>query len=86
MTFPVELDTPWKFFQHHFGIVSPGGNVTSNYFCNFNTEGCLQYEINIGMSDKIRNAEYHFGHMFIEMETLVSSYHLYGVITLLTET
>jgi hypothetical protein len=71
VAFPAELDVPWKFFQRHFGFSSLGGNVVSNFLCNFDAEGRIQYQINTGMSDMIRTAEYHFGHMFVELEALV---------------
>ena len=70
--FPAELDVPWKFFQRQFGFTSLGGNVVSNFLCNFDAEGRIQYQINSGMSDMIQRAEYHFGHMFVELEALVS--------------
>ncbi|GME36131.1 hypothetical protein K441DRAFT_612850 [Neofusicoccum parvum] len=67
---PVELDVPWKFLCRHFGVSSPGGNVTSNFLCNFDAEGKLIYEINHGMSKTITVSEYHFGHVFVAIERL----------------
>lgn len=69
--FPPELDLPWHFIQRRYNIKSQGGNVTSNYLCNFGTEGQIVYEINSGMPDDIRSAEYNFAHIFVAMEKLV---------------
>ncbi|KAJ5986382.1 hypothetical protein N7451_010747 [Penicillium sp. IBT 35674x] len=55
--FPPELDLPWHFIQRRYNIKSQGGNVTSNYLCNFGTEGQIVYEINSGMPENIRSAE-----------------------------
>ena len=70
--FPRELDLPWKYLQRHFGIGSHGGNVTTNFFCNFDSNGNLIYRINSGMSEKIRRAEYEFARIFVTMEGQVS--------------
>ncbi|GFF48104.1 hypothetical protein IFM51744_06740 [Aspergillus udagawae] len=70
ISFPVELDIPWNHLQKRYGVISAGGNVTSNYFCNFTTDGTLVYAINHGMSDLIKTAEYNFGHIFPAMEKL----------------
>ncbi len=68
---PPELELPWLFFRRHHGITSQGGNVTSNYFCNFGKEENIVYEINCGMPEIIKSAEYNFAHMFILMEKVV---------------
>ncbi|PKX90051.1 uncharacterized protein P174DRAFT_445075 [Aspergillus novofumigatus IBT 16806] len=70
ISFPTELDIPWNHLQKRYDVVSAGGNVTSNYFCNFTTDGSLVYPINHGMSDLIKTAEYNFGHIFPTMEKL----------------
>jgi hypothetical protein len=72
ISFPPELDIPWSHLQKRYGVTSAGGNVTSNYFCNFTADGTLVYEINHGMSDLIKTAEYNFAHIFPAMERLVS--------------
>jgi hypothetical protein len=43
----------------------------SNYLCNFDTEGKIVYEINSGMPESFRSAEYNFAHIFVAMEELV---------------
>lgn len=69
--FPPELDLPWNFIRRRYNIKSQGGNVTSNYLCNFGKEGQLVYEINSGMAENIRSAEYNFAHIFVAMEQMV---------------
>lgn len=71
INFPPELELPWHFIQRRYNIKSQGGNVTSNYLCNFGTEGQIVYEINSGMPENIRSAEYNFAHIFVAMEELV---------------
>lgn len=68
---PLELAVPWPFLRRRFGITSQGGNLTSNFFCNFNKEEQIVYEINFGMPEIIKLAEYHFAHVFPVMEKLV---------------
>ncbi|KAJ5903316.1 hypothetical protein N7504_005699 [Penicillium tannophilum] len=68
--FPPELDLPWNFIRRRYNIKSQGGNVTSNYLCNFGKEGQLVYEINSGMAENIRSAEYNFAHIFVAMEQM----------------
>jgi hypothetical protein len=69
---PVELEIPWRYLCRHFGLYSQGGNVTSNYFCNFNDRDQIVYQINEDMSEVTRTAEYHFGHVFPAIEKAVS--------------
>ncbi|KAJ5663479.1 hypothetical protein N7507_004210 [Penicillium longicatenatum] len=69
--FPPELELPWRFIQQRYRIKSQGGNIVSNYLCNFDTEGKIVYEINSGMPETIRSAEYNFAHIFVAMEKLV---------------
>ncbi|GES61221.1 indoleamine 23-dioxygenase protein [Aspergillus terreus] len=45
ISFPAELDIPWKHLQKRYGVTSAGGNVTSNYFCNFTSDGTLSLPI-----------------------------------------
>lgn len=68
---PPELELPWPFLRRHYGVTSQGGNVMSNFFYNFDKEDRLVYEINCGMSEVIRSAEYNFAHIFPQMESLV---------------
>jgi hypothetical protein len=72
VAFPPELDLPWSFLRRRYGVTSPGGNLTSNYFCNFDAKGQLVYPINVGLSETITTAEYLFAHIFpaIEKEAL----------------
>lgn len=72
VSFPAELDIPWIHLQKRYGVTSAGGNLTSNYFCNYTTDGTLVYAINHGMSDLIKTAEYNFGHIFPAMERSVN--------------
>ncbi|CAD6448862.1 a46f086a-1e1e-4904-a37a-fd01776fa871 [Sclerotinia trifoliorum] len=52
--------------------ISQGGNVASNYLCNFDDKDQIVYPINPTMDELIQSAEYHFGHVFphIEREAL----------------
>lgn len=68
---PLELELPWHFLRRRFGITSQGGNLTSNFLCNFDKEEQIVYEINCGMPEIIKSAEYHFAHMIPVMEKLV---------------
>ena len=68
---PLELELPWPFLHRRFGTTSQGGNLTSNFFCNFDKEEQIIYEINCGMPEIIKSAEYHFAHVFPVMEKLV---------------
>ena len=68
---PPELELPWFFLRRRYGITSQGGNVTSNFLYNFNKEGQIVYEINCGMPEIIKSAEYNFAHIFALMEKLV---------------
>ncbi|KAL4881877.1 hypothetical protein BJY04DRAFT_188244 [Aspergillus karnatakaensis] len=68
--FPPELEEPWTLLRQRYGVTSPGGNVMANYFCNFDEAGRVVYEINSAMPDMIRQAEYNFAHMFLEIEEL----------------
>jgi hypothetical protein len=61
----------WSFLQQRYGVTSPGGNVTSNFYCNYDSDDNLVYTFNVGMPDAIRAAEYHFGHIFPAMERQV---------------
>ncbi|PQE26176.1 Indoleamine 23-dioxygenase protein [Rutstroemia sp. NJR-2017a BBW] len=74
---PEELNVPWEYLKRRYGVTSQGGNVTSNYLCNFDTKAQIVYPINPGKSDLIQLAEYHFGHVFPAMEELaLPIYHL----------
>ncbi|KAL4784551.1 hypothetical protein BJX76DRAFT_356907 [Aspergillus varians] len=68
--FPPELDMPWPFICRRYGVTSMGGNVMANYFCNFDDQERIVYQINCGLSDVIRTAEYNFAHMFVVIERL----------------
>ncbi|TAQ85435.1 hypothetical protein B7494_g6256 [Chlorociboria aeruginascens] len=68
LEFPPELDAPWPYLQKRFGVVSQGGNVTSNYLCAFNDLDQLVYPISSGMSPTIQWAQYNFAHVFPVME------------------
>jgi hypothetical protein len=72
---PPELELPWSFLRRHYGITSQGGNVTSNYFYNFDARENIVYQINCCNTETIRSAEYHFAHMFPVMEKLVCTDH-----------
>jgi hypothetical protein len=71
VNFPPELDIVWEFLQLRYGISSPGGNITSNYYCNYDRNGNLVYSFNARMPREIQSTEYHFGRMFPAMESLV---------------
>lgn len=77
LDFPEQLNLPWEYLKRQFGVTSPGGNVTSNYLCNFDKKAQIVYPINPDMSDTIKLAEYHFGHVFPAMEEqALPIYHL----------
>ncbi|KAF2098094.1 hypothetical protein NA57DRAFT_66542 [Rhizodiscina lignyota] len=67
---PLELNVPWAFLQRIYGVTSHGGNVTSNYFYNFDKDDNLVYEINHGMPKMIQTAEHHFARIFPVLEKL----------------
>lgn len=69
--FPEELNLPWPFICRRYGVTSKGGNVMTNYFCNFDEQERIVYEINGALSDLIRTAEYNFSHIFVVVERLV---------------
>ncbi|TGO37458.1 hypothetical protein BHYA_0097g00350 [Botrytis hyacinthi] len=70
--FPACLDLAWPYLKRRYGVTSQGGNVASNYLCNFDDKDQIVYPINPTMDDLIQSAEYHFGHVFphIEREAL----------------
>lgn len=69
--FPPELDAPWAYLQRNFGVISEGGNITSNVLHNFNEKGERVYKINVGMSELVRSSEETFFRMFYDVEVLV---------------
>jgi hypothetical protein len=69
--FPEELTLPWSFICRRYGITSKGGNIMTNYFCNFDEQGHIIYEINGALSELIRTAEYNFSYMFVATERFV---------------
>lgn len=74
---PEQLNVPWEYLKRRFGVTSQGGNVTSNYLCNFDKKAQIVYPINPGMSEIIQSAEYHFGHVFPAIEEqALPIYHL----------
>ncbi|KAL4926631.1 uncharacterized protein BDV17DRAFT_293424 [Aspergillus undulatus] len=83
--FPEELDVPWAFIARRFEVSSMGGNVMTNYFCNFDKDGSMVYRFNVNPalavardgddddgdgSDEIARAEYNFARMFVGIERL----------------
>ncbi|TGO83528.1 hypothetical protein BPOR_0631g00030 [Botrytis porri] len=70
--FPAYLDLVWLYLKRQYGVISQGGNVASNYLCNFDDKDQIVYPINPTMDDLIQSAEYHFGYVFphIEREAL----------------
>ncbi|RFU27639.1 hypothetical protein B7463_g8719, partial [Scytalidium lignicola] len=84
---PSELEVPWAHLQRRFGVTSQGGNVLSNFLCNFNANSQIVYPINTGMPEIIRSAEYGFAHIFLAVEAqalpmyylVVKSFHQHSV-------
>ncbi|KAJ5240661.1 uncharacterized protein N7469_002252 [Penicillium citrinum] len=76
--FPPELETPWSFLQRRYGVSSEGGNLTSNFHCNFDRNWKLVYKLNNGMAEPIPSAEYNLLYAFTatEKESLPVYYHL----------
>lgn len=72
--FPEGLNLPWQFICRRYGVTSLGGNVMTNYFCNFDEQERIVYETNRALSDLIRTAEYNFSHMFVVIERLVCTF------------
>ncbi|CAG8977803.1 hypothetical protein HYALB_00010888 [Hymenoscyphus albidus] len=68
---PAQLDVPWEYLKRRFGVTSPGGNITSNYLCNFNNKAQLVYQINPSI--------YNFAHLLPAMEE--QALQIYHVIT-----
>ncbi|QSZ32491.1 hypothetical protein DSL72_002069 [Monilinia vaccinii-corymbosi] len=66
--FPACLDLAWSYLKRRYGATSQGGNIASNYLCNFDERGQIAYPINLGMDELIQSAEYNFGHVFHHME------------------
>lgn len=65
---PSELDVPWTFLRRRYGIESQGGDLMSNFFCNFDAKNRLVYQVNAGMPEPIPSAEYALGTGFAETE------------------
>lgn len=65
---PSELDVPWTFLRRRYGIESLGGGLMSNFFCNFDTNKRLVYQVNAGMPEPIPSAEYAFATSFNGLE------------------
>ncbi|KAJ5101980.1 hypothetical protein NUU61_004202 [Penicillium alfredii] len=76
--FPPELNIPWDFLRRKYGVKSPGGNITSNFHCNFDANEQLVYQVNSGMPEPVPSAEYHFAQSFrkTEKQSLPVYYHL----------
>ncbi|KAJ5111074.1 hypothetical protein N7532_001609 [Penicillium argentinense] len=76
--FPQELDIPWAFLQRRYGVNSQGGNLMSNFHCNFDSNGELVYKLNNGMAEPVPSAEYNLVYSFTgtEKESLPVYYHL----------
>lgn len=55
---PSELDVPWTFLRRRYGLESQGGGLMSNYFCNWDANQRLVYQVNTGMPEPIPSAEY----------------------------
>ncbi|KAL3480459.1 hypothetical protein BJX99DRAFT_220272 [Aspergillus californicus] len=68
--FPVELDLPWEYIRRRYGFTSQGGNVMTNYFCNFDEQDRIVYQVNGRLTERIQTAEYNFAHIFIAVERL----------------
>ncbi|OJJ06248.1 hypothetical protein ASPVEDRAFT_45650 [Aspergillus versicolor CBS 583.65] len=66
--FPEELTLPWSFICRRYGVTSKGGNIMTNYLCNFDEQGRIIYEFNGALSELIRTAEYNFSYMFVATE------------------
>lgn len=69
--FPPELDIPWAFLQCRYGIGSQGGNLMSNFHCNFDSDGEIVYKLSSGMAEPVPSAEYNLIYSFTETEKQV---------------
>ncbi|KAL4956385.1 hypothetical protein BDW69DRAFT_203246 [Aspergillus filifer] len=66
--FPDELVLPWEYISRRYGTTSQGGNLMTNYFCNFNAQNQIVYQINSGLRTEIQQAEYEFSYMLVRIE------------------
>ncbi|KAJ7982926.1 hypothetical protein DFH06DRAFT_1171944 [Mycena polygramma] len=77
LSFPEYLEIPWAVLQRRFGVSSPGGNLTSNIYYDFNDQDELEYKFTVGMSDVHRETERWNATLFLQMERkAVPIYHL----------
>ncbi|KAL4960137.1 uncharacterized protein BDV14DRAFT_211828 [Aspergillus stella-maris] len=66
--FPDELVLPWGYISRRFGTTSQGGNLMTNYLCNFDEGGEMIYQVNPGLREEVRRAEYEFAFMLVRIE------------------
>ncbi|KAJ7158372.1 hypothetical protein C8R43DRAFT_1234305 [Mycena crocata] len=80
ITFPHELDFPWRVLQRHFGTTSPSGCMTSICYSNIMAgQDRLQYSVTVGMPEVHRSTEFWNTKLVSEMETkILPAYHLFA--------
>ncbi|KAF7371089.1 hypothetical protein MSAN_00743700 [Mycena sanguinolenta] len=79
LNFPVELDMPWSYLQHHFGVTSPGGCMTSLMYSNMREDDRLEYSVTVGMTQSHQTTEYWNTKLLVSMEERVlPMYHLFA--------
>jgi hypothetical protein len=68
---PAELVEPWTCLQRLFGCTSESGNNTSCLVLNCDDKGKEVYQINVGLSERIRSSEEAFVRILHDVEVLV---------------
>ncbi|KAI9151253.1 hypothetical protein HJFPF1_08452 [Paramyrothecium foliicola] len=68
--FPPELVTPWTSLQRVFGCTSQSGNNTSCLVLNCDSTGNQAYQINVGLSEKVKSSEQAFVRILHDVEVL----------------
>ncbi|KAK7055355.1 hypothetical protein R3P38DRAFT_2846584 [Favolaschia claudopus] len=77
LDFPEHMDIPWFALQRRFDTTSPGGNLTSNIYYNFNERQELEYSFTVGLSETHGRSEHWNATLFEEMERrALPVYHL----------
>ena len=71
LNFPKQLDIPWSILQRHFGVTSPGGNLTSNIYYAVNSKKEMEYSCTVGMSEDHRRTERINALLFYNLEEQV---------------
>ncbi|KAH7093374.1 hypothetical protein FB567DRAFT_624654 [Paraphoma chrysanthemicola] len=66
--FPPELNLPWRFLQHKFGVSADSGSNTFNVLLTFDHRGERVYKINVRLGYPVETAEEIFFRLFYDLE------------------